>query len=44
MSVDLQPGHGVCVAKTGGAGHWSIWGVPTILADFVVDVVRITDR
>jgi hypothetical protein len=24
----LMPGHGICVAKTGGPLHWSVWGRP----------------
>jgi hypothetical protein len=36
--VDLRPGHGVCVASTSGPGHWSVWGIPAQLADFVTDV------
>jgi hypothetical protein len=39
--VDLQPGHGVCVADTGGRGHWSVWGIPAQLADFVTDVMEV---
>jgi hypothetical protein len=27
----LAPGHGICVAKTGGPVHWSVWGQPTVL-------------
>ena len=44
ITIRLQPGHGVCVARTGGAGHWSVWGLPLTLAGFVVDVVGITER
>lgn len=29
VRVDLAPGQGFCVADTGQAGHWSVWGVPT---------------
>lgn len=29
IRVDLAPGQGFCVADTGQAGHWSVWGVPT---------------
>jgi hypothetical protein len=39
--VDLQPGHGVCVADTGGPGHWSVWGIPARLAECVVDVTQV---
>lgn len=27
----LAPGHGICVAKTGGPLHWSVWGRPEAL-------------
>jgi len=37
-TVDLQPGVGVCVAKTGGPAHWSVWGRPPQLAACVADV------
>ena len=36
--VDLQPGIGICVAKTGGPTHWSVWGRPAQLAACVSDV------
>lgn len=29
--VRLLPGRGVCVAKTGGPLHWSVWGDPRLL-------------
>jgi hypothetical protein len=29
--VRLPPGRGVCVAKTGGPLHWSVWGDPRVL-------------
>jgi len=38
LSLTLQPGHGVCVADTSGPGHWSVWGVPAQLRQFVIDV------
>lgn len=38
ITVDLEPGHAVCLADTGGAGHWSVWGVPSQLLRFVTDV------
>ncbi len=38
VTVELQPGLGVCVADTGGPGHWSIWGVPAHLVALVTDV------
>jgi hypothetical protein len=37
--VELQPGRGICLADTGGRGHWSVWGIPAELAACVVDVV-----
>lgn len=37
-TLGLEPGHGVCIADTGGAGHWSVWGVPAQLTAFVTDV------
>ena len=37
-TVDLMPGLGVCIAKTGGAAHWSVWGRPPQLAECVTDV------
>lgn len=39
--IELQPGHGVCVADTSGPGHWLICGIPAQLASFVADVVEI---
>lgn len=41
--VELRSRLGICIADTGSAGHWSIWGLPSHLAECVVDVVR-TDR
>jgi hypothetical protein len=29
--VLLPVGHGVCVAKTGGPGHWSVWADAAVL-------------
>ncbi len=40
-TLQLEPGKGVCLADTGGAGHWSIRGIPAQPADFVVDVVGV---
>jgi hypothetical protein len=37
-TIPLEPGHGVCIADTGGPGHWSVWGVPSQLVAFVADV------
>lgn len=31
-TIDLRPGLGICVAKTGGPAHWSVWGRPAQLA------------
>ncbi len=33
----LAPGNGICLADTGSAGHWSVWGTPAQLAAFVTD-------
>jgi hypothetical protein len=41
--VELQPGHGICVADTGSAGHWSVWGRPAVLVDLVSNVVPVGD-
>lgn len=38
LTVELQPGYGVCLADRGGPGHWSIWGVPAQLAALVLSV------
>lgn len=40
-TLDLEPGHGICIADTSGPGHWSIWGVPTQLVAFVTDVQEV---
>lgn len=37
--VELRPGLGICIADTGGEGHWSIWGLPDQLARCVVETV-----
>jgi hypothetical protein len=37
-TMDLRPGFGVCVAKTGGPAHWSVWGRPPQLLACVTDV------
>jgi hypothetical protein len=39
-TIDLQPGLGICVSKTGGPAHWSVWGRPPQLAACVTEVVR----
>ncbi len=36
--LELQPDRGICIADTGSAGHWSVWGIPDQLAACVVDV------
>jgi hypothetical protein len=41
-TLDLQPGVGLCVAKTGGPAHWSVWGRPLQLESCVTDVVEAT--
>ena len=35
--LHLVPGHGVCVAKTGGPLHWSVWGDPATLQAAIAD-------
>jgi hypothetical protein len=37
-TLALEPGHGFCIADTGGAGHWSVCGLPSRLTAFVIDV------
>ena len=39
--IELRPGHGICVADTGSVGHWSVWGLPSQLADCIVDVIAV---
>lgn len=41
-TLDLQPDLGLCVAKTGGPSHWSVWGRPLQLEGCVTDVVKAT--
>lgn len=41
MQIELQPGAGVCLAKTSGPGHWSVWGVPATLAAWVTGVEEV---
>jgi hypothetical protein len=41
-TVELRPGLGLCVAKTGRPAHWSVWGRPLQLESCVTDVVRVT--
>jgi hypothetical protein len=36
-TIDLRPGLGLCVAKTGGPAHWSVWGRPLRLETCVTD-------
>jgi hypothetical protein len=36
--LELRPNHGVCIADTGGVGHWSVWGIPAQLTEFIADV------
>jgi hypothetical protein len=35
----LTPGHGICVARTAGPLHWSVWERPAILHDAVALLV-----
>jgi hypothetical protein len=37
-TMDLQPGLGICLAKTGPPAHWSVWGRPPQLVSCVADV------
>lgn len=41
-ALDLQPDLGICIAKTGGPAHWSVWGRPLQLESCVTDVVEAT--
>ena len=41
-TLDLQPDLGICIAKTGGPAHWSVWGRPLQLERCVTDVVEVT--
>jgi hypothetical protein len=41
-TIDLVPGRGFCVAKTGGPAHWSVWGRPLQLTSCVTDVVKVS--
>ncbi len=34
----LTPGLGICVARTGGPAHWSVWGRPSQLIQCVADL------
>jgi len=36
--LELRPNHGVCIADTGSVGHWSVWGIPAQLTEFIADV------
>lgn len=35
VELHLAPGRGICVAKTGGPLHWSVWARPDVLHDAV---------
>lgn len=37
-TLELRPDLGICVAKTGGPTHWSVWGRPAHLADCIATV------
>jgi len=37
--LHLGPHRGICVAKTGGPFHWSVWGHPEALQAFVSSYV-----
>ena len=40
-AFELAGGRGLCVAKTGRPGHWSVWGRPEQLLACVADVVEV---
>src|SRR4051794_6473605 len=40
-TIDLVPGLGLGVAKTGGPAHWSVRGRPPQLASCVTDVFKV---
>lgn len=40
-TVDLRPDLGICIAKTGGPAHWSVWGRPAQLEACIVDVEQV---
>lgn len=40
-TLDLRPGLGICVAKTGGPAHWSVWGRPAQLVSCVADIEEV---
>jgi hypothetical protein len=42
-TINLVPGLGLCIAKTGGPAHWSVWGRPLQLANCVTDVVKVSN-
>jgi hypothetical protein len=39
-ALRLIPGRGVCVAKTGGPLHWSVWGDPAVLQAAIADYLN----
>lgn len=39
-TLELQPNLGICVAKTGGPAHWSVWARPLQLEQCKIDVVK----
>jgi hypothetical protein len=38
--VTIRPGNSVVIAKTFGPGHFTVWGLPSVLVDCVRDVRR----
>lgn len=38
--LHIEPDYGVCVADTGPEGHFTVWGRPGKLLEFVQDVVQ----
>jgi len=39
-TIELVPALGICVAKTAGPAHWSVWGRPDQLVMCVADAER----
>jgi hypothetical protein len=37
-TLELRPDLGICVARTGGPAHWSVWGRPPQLASCIATV------
>jgi hypothetical protein len=39
--LGLEPGRGFCLADTGQAGHWTLWGRPLQLLGSIVDILHV---